>query len=67
MECLKINFLVDTLVTERCAIFCWQAMKMFHLFLTSRNLKYTFKIFQWQRLAANGKSVAVALYIYILS
>ena len=24
---------VKTLVPERCAIFCWQVMKMFHLFL----------------------------------
>ena len=27
--------LVKTRVPERCAIFCWQVMKMFHLFLTS--------------------------------
>ena len=32
--------LVKTLVPERCAIFCWQVMKMFHLFLTSGSLKY---------------------------
>ena len=31
--------LVKTLVPERCAIFCWQVMKMFHLFLTSGSLK----------------------------
>ena len=41
--------LVKTLVPERCAIFCWQVMKMFHLFLTSGSLKgvlyYSLKIY----------------------
>ena len=57
----KNILLVDSLVPERCTIFCWQVMKMFHLSLTSRNLKYTLKIFLWQHLAGKGKSVAVAL------
>ena len=30
---------METLVPERCSIFCWQVMKMSHLFLTSRSLK----------------------------
>ena len=28
------DILVDTLVPERCVIFCWHVMKMFRLFLT---------------------------------
>ena len=31
--------LIKTLVPERCAIFCWQVMKMFYFFLTSGSLK----------------------------
>ena len=30
--------LVKTLVPERCAIFCWQVMKMFHRFLTRSDI-----------------------------
>ena len=39
--------LVKTLVPERCAIFCWQVMKMFHLFLTGWSLKYNLILFLW--------------------
>ena len=47
--------LVKTLVPERCAIFCWQVMKMFHLFLTSGSLKgvlyYSLKIYFTKQVA----------------
>ena len=35
----RIFLVKKTLVPERCAIFCWQFMKMFYLFLTSGSLK----------------------------
>ena len=47
--------LMKTLVPERCAIFCWQVMKMFHLFLTSGSLKevlyYFLKIYFTKQVA----------------
>ena len=47
--------LVKTPVPERCAIFCWQVMKMFHLFLTSGSLKgvlyYSLKIYFTKQVA----------------
>ena len=50
--------LVKTLVPERCAIFCWQVMKMFHLFLTSgsfnkRSLILFFEVIFFQTGAAH--------------
>ena len=48
-------FLVKTPVPERCAIFCSQVMKMFHLFLTSGSLKgvlyYSLKIYFTRQVA----------------
>ena len=63
MECLKIYFLVDSVVPEGCIIFCWQVMKMFHLFLTSGNLKYTFEIFSYTEAQLRADLICLASHV----